>query len=370
MSAILTRLEAFEVRVPLPQPLQMGANILYDREYTIVRAHDDEGNFGAVYGLSRNAPLSAIVTRLVAPRWEKQKLGDHEQFYRTLVKASMFLGTNGLFWRGMSLADCAVYDLLAKRAGVPLCVYLGGEVKPTDTLLAGCYPVPSETPESLNELMHHMASYGAAGIKITSSANLARDTERMRICRAAIPDGPRFIIDLYGTVDNAASTLPEARKWEVFNMLWLEDPFEFDDYPNVKELADGLPYPVGVGDEHSGLRHFQRLIEQGHISVLRLDATAAGGVRGFIEAARMAAEHNVPVSTHVYHFLHTQLAAAVPNVKYVEYMLPESNAESIHLLMNTDLKWDKGRLIPNNVPGIGIDWNWEAVEFYRKGHIS
>jgi len=233
--------------------------------------------------------------------------------------------------------------------------------------VAGCYPVADETPASLIEQMHHMAEYKPAGIKITSSSDYARDTERMTICRQAIPDGPGFINDVYCGAKDAESLLVEARKWHDLNMMWLEDPFTFDDYDNVGKLADGLPYPVGQGDEQCGLLHFERLIRLGRIQVLRLDATACGGVRGFLEAAKLAEKYNIPISTHIFHHLHGQLAAAVPNVKWIEYMLPESNVESIHAVWNSNLEWKDGGLALTDAPGVGFDWNEEAIAHYRSG---
>ena len=148
-------------------------------------------------------------------------------------------------------------------------------------------------------------------------------------------------------------------------MLWLEDPFPFDDFENMAALADALPYPVGTGDEQSGVRHFTRLMDQGHQNVIRLDATVCGGVRAFIEIANRAAARNIPISCHVFSHLHTQLAAAIPAVKWVEYMLPESNVESIHLVWNSNLEWRDGGLVPASLPGVGYDWDYEAVEHYQ-----
>jgi D-arabinonate dehydratase len=365
MTGLISRIEAFEIRIPLPQPLLMGAMHIADREYSFVRIHDDEGHVGTSYGLSRNAPISATIERLITPRWPNQRLDDHADFYDRTVRANVFLGTNGIFWRAISLADCALFDLLARRANQPLCEYLGGQVRTIPATLAGCYPVATETPESLVEQMHHMASYGSAGIKITSSSDYARDTERLQICRQAIPDGPGFILDIYCGARDADSLLVEARKWQPLNMLWVEDPFGFDDYRNLAALADGLRYPVGVGDEQSGALHFERLIEQGKIGLVRLDATVCGGVRGFLDIASRVAKYDLPISCHIFHHLHGQLAAAVPNVRSIEYMLPESHVESIQAVWNSDLVWNDGGLALSHAPGIGYDWNEDAIAHYR-----
>ena len=168
---------------------------------------------------------------------------------------------------------------------------LGGAVRPVETTLAGCYPVATETPDTIAGLMATMAGYGAAGIKVTSSGDFARDTGRLRACRAALGDGTPLIVDLYGCAPDVATLLPHAGAWGALGMAWVEDPFGFDDLDELAALAAGLDYPVGVGDEQSGLSHFRNLIDYGRIGVVRLDATTCGGVTGF----RRIAAHSPPL---------------------------------------------------------------------------
>src|SRR5690606_24017223 len=123
MPVIIRPLEAFEIVLPLPEPLRLGEITIPHREYTIVRVVDEDGVTGTAYGLSRNAPISAIVSKTIAPSWRKARLDTYPALYAQTVNANVALGTNGLFWRALSLADCAVHDLLAIHAGQPLWQY-------------------------------------------------------------------------------------------------------------------------------------------------------------------------------------------------------------------------------------------------------
>ena len=357
-------ISAYELRVPLPTPLPLAAMTITSRDYTVVEIVDDEGTLGRAVGYARGAPVAATVERMLAPQWQGQVVADPAALHDKTVRGNVMQGTHGIFWRALSLADCALHDLASRRAGLPLAAFLGGALHPVETTLAGCYPVTSETPDSMTALMATMAAYGAAGIKVTSSGDFARDTDRLRICRAALRDSTPLIIDLYGCVPDAASLLPHARAWGELGMAWLEDPFRFDDFEDLAALAAGLDYPVGVGDEQSGLAHFRHLIDYGRIGIVRLDATTCGGVTGFRRIAALAAERGLPVSCHVIHHLHAQLATLLPEGK-VEFMLPETGVDATHLLFETDLAWDSGRLVPGSGPGIGVDWNEAALARYR-----
>ncbi len=366
MGGQLVSLEAFEVRLPLPRPLRLGAIEIPDREYTLVRARDDEGHVGTAYGLSRNAPLAALIARTVAPYWRARPLDDHPLFYAHAVEANVCLGPQGVFWRALGLADCALYDLLAIRAGQPLYDYLGGGPRRVRALSVGGYPSPDETAASLAAQVETMLEDSPAGIKIASCSDYASDTQRLRVCRAAMPDDLPLMIDLHWGARDAAALLPEARVWDKLGLGWIEDPCAFDDIQSIAHLAAQLRSPIAVGDEQSGHRHILRLMDEGHINVLRLDATACGGVRAFMALAAAAAERGLSVSCHVFHHLHAHLAAAAPNVGWVEYMRPAFGIESIHLLWDDDLRPADGGFLASPSSGVGYAWNEDAIEWYRR----
>ncbi len=365
MPRTLISVEAFHLRVPLGRPLRLGEMRISEREYVFVRLTDSEGHVGTALGHARSAPVAAVVERCVAPFWEGQPLELHEAHYAKCVKANVCLGTHGLFWRALSLVDCALYDLLARSAGQSLGDYLGGSRRAVPATIVGGYPTTDETPESLQAEMNTYAKYAPAGVKIASSADLRRDTVRLKACRERLPEDIPLMIDCYWSFDSAKDVVAEARKWQDFNMGWIEDPLAFDDYSGIKQLVEALGFPVAVGDEQSGLRAFERLLRTG-LQVLRLDATVCGGVRAFMKIAAKAHAAGIPIACHVFHPLHAQLAAACPAVRWLETMLPESDIEDFHPLHPDSLTWDSGALIaPSTAQGANYDWYPESIERYR-----
>ena len=366
MTTTIRTVDAFEIVLPLPEPLRLGEITVPHREYTIVRITDEDGVVGTAYGLSRNAPIGRVLLKAIAPSWRGSPLADYRSTYARTVKANVPLGSNGIFWRALSLVDCAVHDLLARRAGQPLYAYLGGARRVVPALLVGGYPLTSETDESLGQQMALMQTYNPYGIKIGSSSDYTRDTRRLETCRRTLGGGPPLMIDLYWNAADADTLGTEAVKWAAYNMGWIEDPFPFDDFGNLARLSEILPYPVAVGDEQSGLLHFRHLMDRGRIGIVRLDATVCGGVSAFIEISRMAAERNLAVACHLFHFLHTHLAAALPNVLCVEYMLPALHLDAIQQVWEKDLTWEDGGFAPPSRPGLGHRWDEERLAYYRQ----
>ena len=262
--------KAAEIIVQLPRPLLLANQTIASREYTVVEVRDSDGYRGRAIGYSRGAPVAAVVLRMLRSRWVGTRPQDHVTTYDTTVRAHVMQGTHGIFWRGLSLLDCAVHDLMCQRSRQPLAVLLGAQVRPVAATLAGCYPTREETPESIAALMLKMTTFGASAVKVTGSGDLARDTRRLVACRAALGADTPLIIDLYGSVSTARDLLPYAKEWSELNMAWLEDPFRFDDLSELALLTSALPYPVGVGDEQSGLENFRNLVRFGGVRVLRL----------------------------------------------------------------------------------------------------
>jgi L-alanine-DL-glutamate epimerase-like enolase superfamily enzyme len=361
----LVRIDAYVVHVPLPRPVVLANQTIEARDYVVVEAEDSHGSTGRAIGYTRGAPVDAVVSRMLKPTWLGSDLEDYPATYGKTVRAHGFQGTHGIFWRALSVADIAVHDLLAKRDGVPLAVWLGGSIRPIPTTLAGCYPFVGQTQDQLEALIGRMALLPSTGIKVTSSGDYSLDTLRLKACRKVLGDDHQpLIIDLYNAAGDAESLIPYARQWAEFGMGWLEDPFDFDALDDLAQLANALPYPVGVGDEQAGLNHFDNLMRYGKIGVVRLDASTCGGVTAFLRIARLAESRGVPVSCHVFHHLHAQLASVVPQAS-IEYMLPETGVDAIDSLIDEDLKWGAKGLLPSARPGIGIVWNEQALHRHR-----
>ncbi len=365
----LVRLDAYVARLQLPRALILANQTIEAREYVIVEAEDANGSTGRAIGYTRGAPVEAVVSRMLVQSWVGSDLDEYSAIYEKTVRTHGFQGTHGIFWRALSLADIAVHDLLAKRDGVPLAVWLGGRIRPISTTLAGCYPLTDQTGEELEALLRRMAVLPSTGIKVTGSGNYVWDTQRLKTCRQILGGPLPLIIDLYNAAPDAESLIPYARQWAEFGMGWLEDPFGFDALDDLAQLATALPYPVGVGDEQAGVQHFDNLMLYGRIGVVRLDATTCGGVTGFLRIARLARARGVPVSCHVFHHLHAQLASALEQVS-IEYMLPESGVDAIDSLIDEDLAWASAGMLPSDRPGIGIQWNEQALLKHRSKSLG
>ena len=107
------------------------------------------------------------------------------------------------------------------------------------------------------------------------------------------------------------------------------------------------------------LMQFRSYLEAGAASVVQVDAARIGGITPWLKVAHLAESHNVMVCPHFLMELHVSLAAAVANGQYVEY-IPQLRA-----VTRTELTIRDGKAVAPDSPGIGIDWDPDALDDRR-----
>src|SRR5690606_4456357 len=94
-------------------------------------------------------------------------------------------------------------------------------------------------------------------------------------------------------------------------------------------------------------------------SVVQVDVARIGGITPWLKVAHMAEAFNVAVAPHFLMELHVALCAAVPNGRWVEY-IPQ-----LDTITTKGMAIANGRAIPSDEPGLGIAWDWDAINRLR-----
>ena len=121
-----------------------------------------------------------------------------------------------------------------------------------------------------------------------------------------------------------------------------------------------------AGEYSWSLADSARLLSAGAVDCLQLDVTRCGGSTDFLRGAALAAAHNVQVSGHCAPNLHAQVAAAVPNLRHLEYFHDYQRIE--RMLFDGTLDPVGGVLTPDpGRPGLGLELRSADAEPYRDG---
>ena len=354
----VARIDTATAVLALPAPLQLGAMTVTRREYSAVRVTADDGTAGVAYCLSREAPMAEIVERLVAPHVVGLDADDPAAAWERMLRGSAIVGRVGLVRRAIGLVDIALWDVAARRAGVPLWTMLGTGDAPREAMLVAAYPSPARTPREVAAEVLAQAD-GWAQVKISRIPDPAYMRDLLTILEAELPSSTGLVVDVGFGWPDAEAAVAEIAQWGERRLAWLEDPLLPEDAAGVARIRRETGLPVAVGDEVTDPAVLHDLVEVGGVDALRLDVVAIGGVTPAREVIAWAAERGVPVSGHVYPEVTAHLGIQVET--FARGVNPYDPAPSFV----TGGPLFAGTVTPPQAPGLGFGLDPDVFRFER-----
>ena len=363
----IARVDAVTVGIDLPTPLLLGSTEIGRREYAVVTVTTEDGLSGSSYSLTRALPLAAAVRTALAPLLVGADSALIAAAWDRCYRATAPGGRTGILMRGLSLVDIALWDIKAKRAGLPLWAMLGGHRREVPVLVVGGYPRPDRSVAETGEIA---ASYLRRGHPLVKLARLPEpaETRTMLAAAAAAADGAtgRFVVDAGWFWRSAREALAEIRMWGDVELAWLEDPLPPEDVAACAALRADGPFPLGIGDNLTDPHLLRRLAQDRALDVVRLDVTSIGGVTAAAKVVAWAEAAGLPVSTHVYPELHVHLCAGWAGCTYLETFDPEDNPfDPASRLFRSRVEFADGKARAPNAPGLGLELDDEFVDAHR-----
>lgn len=331
------------------------------QETPIVRVLDAEGGVGTGYSYTIGTGGSSVVRLLhdhLAPMLVGRDADMVEDVWRTLLFATHATAPGAVTSLALAAIDTALWDLRCRRAELPLYVMAGGaqEAVPVYTTEGGWLQL---TTEELVEQATEAKERGFKGVKIKiGKPTAAEDTARVAAVREAIGDRIELMVDANQglALDQA---LRRAALLEPFDLAWLEEPLAADDVAGHARLAAATRLPIAVGESLYSLGQLKDYLVQGAAAIVQVDAARIGGITPWLKAAHLAEAFGLAVAPHFLMELHVSLAAAVPNGRWVEH-IPQLDEVAL-----SGVAIHEGLALPPEEPGLGIDWNWDAIESRR-----
>lgn len=352
--------------LPLPHPVVLGQTTYRTRDVAVLRLRSEDGLTGLACGYTRGTPVSAAF-EAVAPTlvgvdpWRRGELLEG-------VRAS-FLHGAAAFVRALSLVDIALHDLAAKAAGVPLWQLLGGTRCTVPALAVAGYFADHRMPREIEDEVMLRAEEGYGGIKLVLQLeDLSSDLGLVERIRGQLPDSVGLAVDLHGAATSVRGARMMIEPLEALGLLFVEDPFKPDRVDATARLARSVGIPVAAGEDVGGLADYARL--SGAVEVVRVDATAAGGVTTALAGAELASVAGAAVVPHVWEHVHAQLAGARAVVEFVERIPTDSGADPLDLLGIEPLELRDGSLVLPSEAGLGFALDDEAVAEFRIEQVT
>jgi mandelate racemase len=323
-------IEARPLVLKLERPIVARIATITDWPLILIDLHTEEGVVGRSY--------------LVAPA-ELFDLGR---------KSLHFVGYEGLSMIAVSGLDMAAWDALAKAAGLPLCVLLGGSVGPVPAYnsnglwLKDPAAIAAEAVELREE-------GGFKGLKLRlGRMRMADDLTTIEAVRKAVGDDMELMVDFNQGL-HLGEALQRCHGIDDLGLAWIEEPIVYDNFAGYSQLAAELKTPVQIGENFYGPRDLHKALQMKACDYVMPDFMRIGGVTGWLRAAAIAGAAGIPISTHLY----PEVAAQVMRVTETAHWLEWQNWADPILTKPFDIA-DSQLHIPD-VPGVGLEWNEDAV---------
>jgi len=166
-------------------------------------------------------------------------------------------------------------------------------------------------------------------IKIGESwgTDTARDVARMQQARAVVGDDVELFVDANGGYGRkqAIRVMDAAADLDV---RWFEEPVSSDDLDGLRDVRAAVRADVAAGEYGWDLYYFRRMCEAGTVDCLQADVSRCGGITEWLRVAAVAASYGLEISGHCAPHLHAHAAAAVPNLRHLEWFHDHVRIES------------------------------------------
>ena len=354
----IERVDIFQVDLQPLVPRSDAIQSFVSQQTPIVRISCADGAQGIGYSYTIGTGGSSVVAMLrdhLAPRLIGEDPWQIERLWKSLFFHTHATAVGAITSLALAAIDTALWDLKCRRIGVPLWKAAGGAQPrvPVYTTEGGWLHHPAQ---QLVDESVAAKERGFRGAKLkVGKPTIAEDVARLSAVRRAVGDAFEIMVDA-----NQAFTVAEARRraraYADLDLGWLEEPLPAEDLGGHVELAADAPMPIAVGESIYHASHFREYLERDACSIVQVDCARIGGVTPWLKVAHLAETFNVAVCPHFLMELHVSLTAAVPNGAWVEY-IPQLDPIAASRMAIED-----GFAVAPDTPGLGIDWDLDAIE--------
>lgn len=347
------------VAVPMARPLGTSAQTIRTAPLLLIDLETEEGITGRTYLFGYSSHGIRLLTTVIEEVTAQLK-GDAvepREIAKKLAQRYRLIAIGGIPAMAAAGIDAACWDALALAARKSLTEFLGGTRKPIPAYNSGGLGLMS--PDAAANEAEELLERGFSAVKLRLGyPTLEGDLSVAEAVRKRLPASVQVMTDF-----NQALTLEEAlkrcRAIDSSGFYWIEEPIQHDDYAGNAQLARELTTPLQLGENFQGPNAMSAAIALKASDYMMPDLSRIGGVSGWQQAARLAAESNIKISTHLFPEVSVHLLACSPTAHWLEYV------DWAAPILSHPLQIVDGAATPLDQPGSGIAWNEEAVERYR-----
>ncbi|HVG37987.1 MAG TPA: o-succinylbenzoate synthase [Pyrinomonadaceae bacterium] len=286
---IVEAAELREIHLPLRRPFETSLGVTTVRRVLLAKIRDVDGAVG--WG-----ECTADEDPFYSAEWTESAWAVSKEYLAPLLLGRPFEKAADVWdlWarvRGHRMAkaalETAVWDLEARRAGIPLWKHLGGV---REEIACGVSLGIQKTPAALFANIDTELEAGYQRIKIKIKPGW--DAEITARVRARYPDV------LLSVDANSAYTLADIalfRGMDELGLLMIEQPFDHDDLHDHARLQSQIQTPLCLDESIESPADGRKALESGACRIINIKLGRVGGFTQALALERICRERSAPV---------------------------------------------------------------------------
>jgi mandelate racemase len=278
--------------------------------------------------------------------------------FQNARRALNLIGYEGVSMIAVSGLDMAAWDALAKAAGMPLAVLLGGSTGPVPAYNSNGLWL-TEVAGLGDDARTLTAEGGFRGLKLRLGRDrLVDDLAAIEAVRAAVGADIKLMVDFNQGL-SLGDALQRCHALDRQGLYWFEEPIIYNNLEGYAQLSRELTTPVQLGENFYGPRALHQALSIGAGDYVMPDLMRIGGVTGWMRASALAGAAGVEMSTHLYPEFSAHLMRVTETAHWLEW---QDWADPI---LAAPFEVSDGFLMVPDRAGAGVEWNEDAVNRYR-----
>jgi galactonate dehydratase len=348
------------------------------RNLCLVRVDTDEGihGWGECYTVLRKEQIAEHYVKLLAEYLVGRDVFDIRHHWQIIFDDFSVRRSNldtTCAWSGIEIA---LWDIIGKKAGLPLYKLFGGANRGNIRVYANGWDEGCKTIDEICGRAAAVVKRGFTSIKwdpyfgpwrtFISKKQEDEAVEHVRRMRETVGPNVDLLIDAHRRV-SPHQAISFARRIEEYNIFQFEDPNLADNVHLIAESRRGIKQPVVCGEVFYTKEQFAALLEARAVDIINPDVSVCGGLLQFLQIAAMAEPYGVAVSPHNNNSTVIGLAAtlhvskAIPNFLIAEHFVNLETSNEFGI--DTPVIQNGYAVVPEG-PGLGVDVNLDVLKAY------
>jgi len=255
----------------------------------------------------------------------------------------------------LAAVDMALYDLMGKALGVPVCRLLGGKAQAAIT----AYPVvPLDTPEVMAGTAAQFAAGGAKALKLKIGTTIEEDVARMAAIRTVIGDEIILRIDVNQGWGDAATAIEAIKALMPYKAAYYEQPVKDTDIDGMAEVRRAVDVPIMADESLHSPADALEIIQKGAADILNIKLMKCGGIYRGLQIHALGEAAGLPC------IVGSMGESSIASAAGVHFSAAKASIESCEAIGPLFVKNDPATgfladmehmvLLPSDAPGLGV----------------